>query len=158
MIAFLRIDDKLIHAQMIWGWVRVVKASRIIVANDEAARDELRRELLTMAAAHLTVKILSLEEAARDLRYHEESQEKSILVVSKPADVVSLLENGVPIKNVNVGWMSFLPEKRRILETVSVDKEDVAAFRKLISKGVKVSYQMSPSDIQLDIADYISDR
>ena len=155
MIALLRIDDKLIHAQMIWGWVRALGSSSIVVVNDEAAHDELRRELLIMAGAHLNVRILSLEEAVRDLMCHEESQEKSIVVVSKPADVVYLIENGVPVKSVSVGWMSFFPGKKRILETVSVDEKDIEAFRKLIGKGIAVKYQASPSDTQLDMADCI---
>ncbi len=162
MIELLRIDDKLIHAQMMWGWVRALKASCIIVANDEAAHDELRRNLLTMAARSTDavehppiVEILSLEEAAKALKCIKAHRERSILVVSGPADVVFLMENGVPIKDVSVGWMSFLPGKKRIFETVSVDEKDIEAFRKLISEGVRVKYQASPSDVQMDMADYI---
>lgn len=168
MIELLRIDDKLIHAQMIWGWVRALKASCVIVANDEAAHDELRRKLLTMAMQGTgavsegaqpdvpTVKILSLEEAVRDSECLSEScQERSILVVSRPADVVFLMENGVSIRSVSVGWMSFFPGKKRILETVSVDEEDIKAFCELVRKGISVKYQASPSDIGLDMADYI---
>ena len=161
MIEFLWIDDKLVHAQMIWGWIRALKASCIIVANDEAARDELRRKLLVTAARgagsvgqSLTVKVLSLEEAVRDC-VCEPCQERSILVVSKPTDAVFLIESGVSIKNVSVGWMSFFPGKRRILKTVSVDEADIEAFCKLISKGIGVKYQASPSDIELDMADYV---
>jgi len=172
MIALLRIDDKLIHAQMIWGWVRVLKASCIIVANDEAAHDDLRRKLLIMAAQSastisvsdetkgmdlkpIPVRILSLKETVGHLKRGDCSYERSILVVSKPSDVVLLLENGLSIKNVSVGWMSFFPGKKRILETVSVDEKDIAAFRKLIGKGIAVKYQASPSDTQLDMADCI---
>jgi mannose/fructose/N-acetylgalactosamine-specific phosphotransferase system component IIB len=51
--------------------------------------------------------------------------------------------------------MSFFPGKKRIFETVSVDEEDVKAFCKLISKGISVKYQASPSDIGLDMVDYV---
>lgn len=162
MIELLRIDDKLIHSQIIWGWVQSLKASCIIVANDEAAHDEVRRNLLIMAAQSagtdaqtLTVEILSLEEAVKVLKLLKTCRERSLLVVSKPADVVFLIERGVPIENVSVGWMSFLPGKKRILKTVSVDEKDIKAFRKLISKGVSVKYQASPSDVEMDIAGLI---
>jgi mannose/fructose/N-acetylgalactosamine-specific phosphotransferase system component IIB len=166
MIELVRIDDKLIHAQIIWGWARSLNASCVIVANDEAARDELRQRLLIMAARSMEsnekspiVKILSLKEAVAELKGTGNSEtcilERSILVVSRPADLVLLIENGVPIKDVSVGWMSFYPGKKRIFETVSVDEEDIEAFRELISKGVNVKYQASPSDVQLDVAGYI---
>lgn len=162
MIELLRIDDKLVHSQMIWGWVPALRAYCIIVANDEVARDKLRRDLLTAVVQNagstkqnLAIKILSLEEAVKELKC-QKVVEKSILVVSKPTDVVFLLEKGVPIRNVSVGWMSFLPGKKRLFETIYVDDEDIEAFRKLISKGVNVKYQASPSDTQLDMSDYIS--
>ena len=162
MIELLRIDDKLIHSQMMWGWVQSLKASRIIVANDEVAHDELRKHLLAAVVISADTarrppdfRILSLEEAARELKCPESFQERTILVVSNPSDVVSLMEYGVPIRNVSVGWMSFLPGKKAIFETVSVDEKDIAAFRKLIGKGVSVKYQASPSDIQLNMADYL---
>jgi mannose/fructose/N-acetylgalactosamine-specific phosphotransferase system component IIB len=118
------------------------------------------------------VRIFSLEEAAEELKRsrgvlphahtkevrqeaHPPEHECSILVVARPSDLVFLVENGVTIKDVSVGWMSFRPGKRRILETVSVDEEDMEAFRKLISAGVNVKYQASPSDAQLDMADYL---
>lgn len=161
MIELVRIDDKLIHAQIVWGWARSLNASCIIVANDEAARDELRQRLLIMAARSMEsngqspiVKILSLKEAVAELK-DTGIHERSILVASRPADLVFLIENGVPIKEVSVGWMSFSPGKRRIFKTVSVEEEDIKAFRELISKGVSVKYQASPSDVQLDMAGYI---
>lgn len=160
MIELVRIDDKLIHAQIVWGWARSLNASCIIVANDEAARDELRQRLLIMAARSMEsnekspiVKILSLKEAVAKLK--GTGHERSILVVSRPTDLVFLIENGVSIKEVSVGWMSSCPGKRRIFETVSVDEDDIEAFRELISKGVNVKYQASPSDVQLDMAGYI---
>ena len=160
-MVLVRIDDKLIHSQVIWGWVRALKATCIVVANDVAARDELRKRLLTMAALGAgdpedtpTVKIFSLAEAARDLKCQKPT-EKSILVVSRPSDAVLLLEKGVPIESISVGWMSTFPGKERIFETVSVDEEDIEAFRELLSRGVSVKYQVSPSHAQLDMADSI---
>jgi len=164
MIELLRIDDKLIHAQMVWGWVRKLNASCIIVANDEAAHDKMRKNLFTIAAQSMDtsgqitdVRILSLEEAAENLKHPEIRKEKVIIVVSKPADVVFLIENGITVKDVSLGWMSISPGKKRILETVSVGEEDIDAFRALISKGVNVKYQASPSDVQLDISDLLAD-
>ena len=161
MMVLVRIDDKLIHSQVIWGWVRALKATCIVVANDEAARDELRKRLLTTAVLSVgapeeapIVKIFSLAEAARDLKY-QKPKERSILVISRPSDAVRLLEKGVPIEGISVGWMSSLPGKEQIFDTVSVDEEDIEAFRELLSRDVSVKYPVSPSHSQLDMADSI---
>lgn len=155
----LRIDDKLIHAQTIWGWVRALNLSQIIVANDEVAHDELRRHLLTSAVPEeLSVRILSLEEAIAELKNDRSNTcENSIIIVSKPADAVTLIEKGTPVKHVSVGWMSFSPGKKQVLETVYMGEEDIQAFRKLIDMGVSLKYQATPSSAQLDAVFWIPD-
>ncbi|HGJ64357.1 TPA: PTS mannose/fructose/sorbose transporter subunit IIB, partial [bacterium] len=48
-ISLVRIDDKLIHAQITWGWVPLIRPTHLIVVNDEAEKDQLRKEILLMA-------------------------------------------------------------------------------------------------------------
>ena len=124
--------------------VEILKEEQLINIKDDTLQDSQKSPI---------VKILSLKEAVAKLK--GTGHERSILVVSRPTDLVFLIENGVSIKEVSVGWMSSCPGKRRIFETVSVDEEDIEAFRELISKGVNVKYQASPSDVQLDMAGYI---
>jgi len=160
MIDLVRIDDKLVHAQIIWGWKQALKARYVIVANDEAAHDELKKKMLTSAVNDMgtagdipVVEILSLAEAADELKRPEILQKRLILIVSRPADAVSLIEKGVDIESISVGWMSASPGKKRLLKTVFVDDRDIEAFRDLIGKGVSVKYQALLSDAQTDVAE-----
>jgi mannose/fructose/N-acetylgalactosamine-specific phosphotransferase system component IIB len=149
-IELTRIDDKLIHAQIIWGWVPLIKPSQLIVVNDAASKDNLRKKILTTAAEplldHSAVKILSLAEALIDVDLRKNDEKKIILVMSEPVDVVYLIKNNINIRKVSLGYMSDRPGKKRIFETVFMNDDDIKAFRQLIDMGVDVEYQASPLD------------
>jgi mannose/fructose/N-acetylgalactosamine-specific phosphotransferase system component IIB len=49
-LRLVRIDDRLIHGQVVAGWLRALGAQRIVIVDDAAARDEFLREVLTLAA------------------------------------------------------------------------------------------------------------
>lgn len=155
-IEFVRIDDKLIHAQIILGWTSIIKPTQIIVANDEAAQNELRKEILLAAASELSLDsasiiILTLKDTISYLKHYDTDDKKFILVLSNPSDVVYLINNNISIKKVSLGWMSFSLGKNKMFDTVYVNGKDIQAFQKLSSMGVEVKYQFSPYDPELDI-------
>ena len=49
-IVLTRIDDRLIHGQVVTAWAKITKANRIIVVDDEVAMDEFMVKILKMAA------------------------------------------------------------------------------------------------------------
>src|ERR1035437_5108835 len=51
-LRLVRIDDRLIHGQVVAGWLRALGAKRIVIVDDATARDEFLREVLTLAAPH----------------------------------------------------------------------------------------------------------
>ncbi|MGQ9608713.1 MAG: PTS system mannose/fructose/N-acetylgalactosamine-transporter subunit IIB [bacterium] len=155
-IEFVRIDDKLIHAQIILGWTSIIKPTQIIVANDEAAQNELRKEILLAAASELSLDsasiiILTLKDTISYLKRYDTDDKKFILVLSNPSDVVYLINNNISIKKVSLGWMSFSLGKNKMFDTVYVNGKDIQAFQKLSSMGVEIKYQFSPYDPELDI-------
>ena len=49
MLTLVRIDDRLIHGQVVEGWLPVLKAQRIVVVCDQAASDETTRALMELS-------------------------------------------------------------------------------------------------------------
>lgn len=155
-IELVRIDDKLIHAQIILGWASIIKPTQIIVANDEAANDELRKKILFAASSELSsdkvnIVVLTLDDTISFLKNCDEDCRKIILVLSNPSDVLYLINNSVPIKKVSLGYMSFGLGKNKIFDTVYMNEKDIQAFQTLSRIGVEVKYQFSPYDTELDV-------
>ena len=137
----------------------MLKPTQVVVVNDEVANDEYRKKVLLIAAepimSYSKIKMLSLKEAVADPSLKENSQEKTLMIVDKPIDIVFLIRNGIAIKNVSLGWMSERPGKTKMLKTVSIDNEDIQAFRELVNMGVNVKYQTTPSDTPIDVEEWM---
>ncbi|MDU4625116.1 MAG: PTS sugar transporter subunit IIB, partial [Enterococcus gallinarum] len=72
--------------------------------------------------------------------------QRLLIVAKKPDRLLKLVELGVPITEINVGNMSQTAETKSITKSINVVPADIADFKELASKGVKLFAQMVPSD------------
>ena len=56
-IEVVRIDDRLIHGQIVQGWLKVIQVDKILLVSDEVASDKMQQILLSMAMPS-TVKLV----------------------------------------------------------------------------------------------------
>ena len=76
-------------------------------------------------------------------------------LVKTPQNVLKLVEGGVPIDKVNIGNMHFSEGKKQITSTVSIDEDDVKAFKKLHELGVELEIRRVPDEKAKDIMEFI---
>ena len=68
-LGHVRIDDRLIHGQIVASWVNVLRCNTIIVADDKAAGDDLQKMMLEMACPpNIKLAIKTVDQAAELLR------------------------------------------------------------------------------------------
>ncbi len=80
-VSVFRIDDRLIHGQVITAWIAYADAKSIVVADDKAAKDEFTQSLLKMATPDsIQLKILSVEDAITYLKGDEDAGKVLLLV------------------------------------------------------------------------------
>ncbi|RRN05902.1 PTS mannose transporter subunit IIAB [Bibersteinia trehalosi] len=141
-ISLMRIDDRLIHGQVATSWAKAVKCEAIFAVSDEVAQDELRKNLLLqIAPEHLKAYVIPVEKAIKVYHNPKYASRHVLWLVTKPADIVRLIEGGVKIDKVNVGGMTYKDGNKQLSDAVTVGKEDVAAFKKLLELGVELSLQ-----------------
>ena len=146
-IVLARIDDRLLHGQVVTVWTRATDCQRIIVCDDEVAKDTVRAMLLTTLAPPGTLAhVMGVEETVRACRDPNYGNDRCILLFENPASVLRLVELGVDIPSVNIGSMSFRKGRRRLTAAVSVDEEDISAFRALAKRGVELEVRRVDTD------------
>ena len=145
-IVLTRIDNRLIHGQVATQWCGSIGANLIPVANDVVASDKLRQGLMDMAAPnYASTRYWTIEKTINTI--HKASERQLIFIVCEtPADVLRLVEGGVPIKKVNIGNMHMAQGKRQVAGSVAVDDKDVEAFRKLKDLGVELEIRRVPTE------------
>jgi len=152
MIVFTRIDDRLIHGQVVEGWVNFLKATSILVADDRVASNALQRSIMEISVpAGLRVFIGTVEEVCRTLRAAESGAERAILLFSTPGDVLRALRLGFNCPALNIGGMHYMPGKRKLIDVLAVDDGDVEALKEIVAQGIKVEVQTVPTQKPLSL-------
>ena len=152
-IVLARIDDRLIHGQVATVWSKATNCQRIIVCDDDVANDKIRSTLLKQVAP--AGHVVSLDKAIRVYNNPKYENDRCLLLFTKPASVLYLVEHGVDIKSVNIGGMSFHEGKKQLTKAISVDDEDIEAFKKLNEKGITLEIRIVASDKPQNMMDVL---
>lgn len=155
-IGLARIDDRLIHGQIVTSWTKETNVKRIIVVSDEVAADPVRKTLLTQVAPPgVTAHVVDVAKAIRVYDNPKYANDRIMLLFTNPTDVVRLVEGGVGITSVNIGGMAFRQGKIQVNNAVSVDEKDIEAFKTLNERGIKLEVCKVSSDSPLNMMDLI---
>lgn len=154
-IVLTRIDDRLIHGQVITAWSKITAATRIVVVDDGVAKDPFMAKVLKIAApSTVKVEVYSIEEASGVLK-GEDTGEKVIVLVKYPATVLELVKLGVGIKELNVGGMGASKGRKSFYKNISVSQEEKDIFKELTNNGIDISIQIVPDAKKIDVAKLI---
>lgn len=146
-IVHIRIDDRLIHGQVANRWAAEFRATRILIPNDKVAGDETQKQILRMAApGGINTSLISVEKAANNINDGKYSSQKVLMVAKSPVDLLRLNDMGVEFSEINVGNMGKRDGAKQIKKSVSILPEEEAAFKELISRGIKITAQMVPDE------------
>ena len=146
-LCLVRIDDRLIHGQVVLGWVRALKPDRIVVANDRIAANSWERKFYTSSVpAQVKVSFLELEETTRQLLNNLFKKESVMILVESVKDLFEIVEMGVTLQEVNVGGLHFREGAREVLPYVFLTDEDRNYLRELVKRNVTLNAQDVPGN------------
>lgn len=149
-IVLARIDNRLIHGQVLEAWVPFVQADCIVVASDEVAAKPLQKKLMAAAVPReISVIIGSLAEIAEFFSHHESSR-RILLLFASPAAALQGYRLGMPFSELNLGNIPGGDGKRRVSCTISLSEDELSTFRQLEAGGVRIVARCLPSDEALD--------
>ena len=146
-----RIDDRLIHGQVITTWVKNYDIEQVLVINDKVAGDKVQQSVLTMSAPPgLKVLVFGVQQFIEILK-KTPIKKRTMLLFTNSIDVNALVEGGLSLEKVNVGGMRMQDGRHQLSRAVSVTPEEEQAFKKLIAKNIPVEVQMVPKDPIVDL-------
>lgn len=151
-IADVRIDDRLIHGQVVGFWIPHFSLDRILIVDNEIAKDEMRKTALRFGMPNQTkLTVFEAEKAAEKLKRNIDKGIRLMILVQGPKPLVQLIEHGYSISSVTIGNMSTKPEAVSIRKTLFVSPEEREDFVKLAKYGVTLYSQMVPNEQKEDI-------
>ncbi|GAA6291760.1 MULTISPECIES: PTS system mannose/fructose/N-acetylgalactosamine-transporter subunit IIB [Enterocloster] len=153
-IVMCRVDERLVHGQVIASWSKILSIRQILVIDDQLAKDSFMGTVLAMAApSGVKVELVSVDEAVRRIQ-KDGTQDgvNTMLLFKGPQCALALVEKGVEIRELNIGNMGAGPSRKAISRNVYASASEVEIFKKLLDMGIDVYLQMVQQESRVSIA------
>lgn len=144
-LALYRIDDRLIHGQVVLGWGQPLDAGFIVLVDDAVAGSEWERELYQMAVPPGTeVYFHTTGECPAALDRYRDDPRAGILLTADVETMRALVDMGM-VPAVNVGGIHHRGDRTQRLRYVFLSPDEEQALRAIVARGVPVTAQDVPS-------------
>jgi PTS system mannose-specific IIB component len=148
-IVLARVDNRLIHGQVLEAWIPTTKADCIVVANNDLAGAEMRKKLMAAAVPRgIQVIIESVENSAKFVLAADNSGLRVMVLFASPEDALQAYVMGVHFPQLNLGNLHRPQGVHQLGCTVTLDHADIANLTELETRGVEINLQCVPSDRQ----------
>ena len=146
-LKLVRVDDRLIHGQVVAIWLKALGARRIVIVDDRTAADEFLREILELAAPPgVPVEVHDVERGTQRVRDLAAAPEPIFVLMRSPLTAVRLREAGVEFPLLNVGGMGAGPGRKVLYRNISASPEEIEAMRRLEEMGTTVELRIVEND------------
>ena len=140
-----RIDDRLIHGQVLLAWGARLSPARMWVVDDGVAASDWERDLFRDAAPGFDVRVVSVAEAIAAHAAEGSTPGAAFLLVRDLATARRLVEGGARVEDWNVGGLHYAAGKDKVGDYVYLDANDRADARALLGAGVGLVVQDVPA-------------
>ena len=146
MFTLSRVDDRVIHGQIVTVWAHVCKCDAIIVVDDEIAANPALKTIYKNAIPGKNCYIFSLEQAYIKAKEAAESKKSYFLIAKNPLVYEKLHKAGVDFGNkLILGPMSGGKNGRQLIaQSTSMNEDEADACDYLLNNGIDVVFQTIP--------------
>jgi D-glucosaminate PTS system EIIB component len=146
-IVLCRIDDRLIHGQVVIGWGRPLGINLIILVDDQVAGSAWEQELYRMAVdPGIEVRFVTVAEATSHLREWQDNGQRG-LVLTGDLESMAALHAASPeiIQRINLGGIHHRPGRRERLPFVYLTDQELRTLTDLEAGGAVITAQDVPT-------------
>lgn len=155
-VVLARVDDRLIHGEVVTAWIPSTRATRVIIVDDEVAKDEFNvRVVKALAPAGTKVFVYDVAKASEKLMVPGIEGERLLVLAKSPTTFDRLVKAGVPLKEVNLGGAGIRGERQPFINNVALSPAEVIACEDMKAAGVRVYYQLVPEQGVIEIDDAV---
>ncbi len=141
-----RIDDRLVHGQVVVGWGQPLNIQLIILVDDDVAHSDWEQDLYRMGVPpEMEIRFADVPSAVRDHPTYVSDPRHSIVLTGNIATMHSLVAGVETVRAINVGGLHHRPGRTQKMRYVFLTPEEERELREIIASGVKVTAQDVPA-------------
>jgi mannose/fructose/N-acetylgalactosamine-specific phosphotransferase system component IIB len=158
-VVLFRIDERLIHGQVVVGWGGELHPDHIVVIDDALAASEWEQELYCLGLPpEVTAEFVGLDTARALLDEWQRGGRRVVVLVRDATTMLGLASGGLMQgTEVNVGGIHHAPGRREVLPYLFLSPEESASLRELAEEGVDVSARDLPGTRRVPLSQLVRD-
>ena len=156
-IVLARVDDRLIHGEVVSVWTPSLQVNRIIIVDDEVAADTFNKRVIKALAPNgVRCNVYSVERGADILqRDSKEASERVMVLTKTPITYDRMADLGLKLTDVNLGGMGLRDERTPFIKNVPCSPDEIQSIKNLREKGTHVYYQLVPEQQVIEVDGYL---
>lgn len=155
MIVLNRIDDRLIHGQVVVGWGQPLDIRFIVLVDDEVAQSEWEQELYRMGTPpEMDVYFHSVADAPSVLDTYRADERAGILLTGTVQSMLRLVKEA-GVREVNVGGLHHRADRKPRLRYVFLSPDEENALREMATQGAAVTAQDVPATHPVELSELL---
>jgi PTS system mannose-specific IIB component/fructoselysine and glucoselysine-specific PTS system IIB component len=156
-IDLFRIDDRLIHGQVVVGWGQPLGLGFVALVDDEVAGSEWEQELYRMGVPpEMDAYFASVDDAARRIADWQCDSRVGMVLTATVGAMHRLVQRCPQIRAVNLGGLHHRADRRAALRFVYLSATEASELREMAADGVVITAQDVPTARPIPLADVLS--
>lgn len=145
-LTLVRLDDRLVHGQVVVGWGNALGADQILLINDHVAAAQWERDLYRLGVPpNMEVEFSTVADAPAALGEVVKSNRRVIVVIADVDTLVRVCQTSDVVRRVNIGGLHERTGRRRRLPYVFLSDSEGESLKMLADDGVEVTASDVPS-------------
>ncbi|HOK48725.1 MAG TPA: PTS sugar transporter subunit IIB [Sedimentibacter sp.] len=141
---FIRVDDRLLHGQVVVSWIPYLQAKVAVIADDEYANDEFMRSLIESSGPEgVRVHVKTIDETAEFLK---DDRDDKILVLLKSIEGLNRLIKKVRISSINIGGLGAGQGRKRYYNSIHLSDDELKILKDIANENIVVEIRILPKD------------
>ncbi|MDF2592966.1 MAG: Protein-N(pi)-phosphohistidine--sugar phosphotransferase [Clostridia bacterium] len=153
-IVLSRIDERLIHGQVMTAWIGYSKANRIMIVDDDIYKDDFMKQVLILAApSNIKLEVYNVEKMVEQYQ-KDTNNTPAILLFKNPLYVLRLIDKNIKLGSIDLGNMGSAPMRNKVCKNIYLTDREKEILKKIAEAGCRVIVRMLPNDPVKELKDF----
>lgn len=153
-IVFARVDDRLIHGQVVQAWLPELNIDEVLIPVPKGQERIVNEGLLRLSLPYEYQ--LTVLPSHACMRHTLDTTQRIFILARSLQALADLVEDGLQIKSINIGGMHFKENAQKLADNVFLDENDKRLLKIIHGLGIRIETRAVPNANSISLTEVLS--